>query len=170
MPPTSQLTRGCQGGSQGVCAWRANFHDFLARLGKTPLSSKSELNLLSLVINPVQPKVGPVFLYDISQLSEAQFRKDLKDFLGLARDIPPFPAIDTSGRFDHLPSIKHKTANQKIDICDGEHDAIRLVLMKKATSASIWIQDYFLKSEDVFVSNRPWFETVLNSWKRDPCG
>jgi len=169
MLPTSKLTKGCQGGSQGVCAWRSNFHDFLARLGKTPLSSPSELKLLSLAINPAQHKVGPVFLYDMSQLSEVKFRKDLRDFLGLTRDIPPFPAIDTSGRFDHISSIKRRTASEKIDICNPEHAAIRSVLMKKATSASIWIGDYFLKSEDVFVSNRPYFESVLKSWKNDPC-
>lgn len=153
---------------QGVCAWRSNFHDFLARLGKTPLSSPSELKLLSLAINP--HKVGPVFLYDISQLSEVKFRSDLRDFLGLTKEIPPFPAIDTSGRFDHISSVKRRTANEKIDICNSEHNDIRAVLMEKATRASIWLEDYFLQSEDVFVSNRPYFKDVLKSWKADPCG
>mmetsp|Transcript_18 Transcript_18/g.50 ORF Transcript_18/g.50 Transcript_18/m.50 type:complete len:507 (+) Transcript_18:55-1575(+) len=170
MPHTTKLTRGCGSGSQGVCAWRANFHDFLARLGKTSLAAPSELKLLSLAINHVQPKVGPVFIYDISQLSEVKFRKDLRDFLGLTKDIPPFPAIDTSGRFDHLMAVKGQKVNKKIDICDPEHNVIRSVLMKKASSASVWIHDYFLNSEDVFVSNRPYFEAVLKSWKNDPCG
>lgn len=166
---TSKLTRGCPPGSQGVCAWRANFADFLARLGKTPLSP-SELKLLSLDLKPVKSKVGAVFLYDISQLSDKKFRKDLKDFLGLTQDIPPIPQIDTSGRFDHLPSIKKQTSNKMIDICDKEHDDIRLVLMEKAERISSWIIKYFLKSEEVYVSNRPYFESVIKSWMHDPCG
>jgi len=166
---TSQLTRGCKPGSQGVCAWRANFHDFLARLGKTSLSS-SELKLLSLNLKPVTSKVGPVFIYELTQLSDKKFRKDLKDFLGLAKDIPPIPQIDTSGRFDHLPSIKQQTSNKKIDICDSEHDTIRLVLMEKSKRISTWMRQYFLKSDEVFVSNRPYFESMLKSWMWDPCG
>lgn len=169
MPPTSKLKR-CGPGSQGVCAWRANFHDFLARLGKTPLSSSTELKLLSLGNHPVQSSVGPVFLYELSQLSEVKFRQDLRDFLGLTKDIPPFPVVDTSGRFDHVTAVKQRTAKEKIDICNREHDAIRSVLMEKATSASIWIRDYFLESEDVFVSNRPHFEAMVKSWMHDPCG
>ena len=167
--PTSKLTKGCMPGSQGVCAWRANFHDFLARLGKTPLST-DELKLLSLDLKPVTSKVGKVFIYELTQLSDNKFRKDLKDFLGLAKDIPPIPQIDTSGRYDHLPSVKQQTTDKKIDICDSEHDAIRLVLMEKAKRISSWMREYFLKSEDVFVSNRPYFESMLKSWMRDPCG
>ena len=166
---TSQLTRGCKPGSQGVCAWRANFHDFLARLGKTSLSS-SELKLLSLNLKPVTSKVGPIFIYELTQLSDKRFRKDLKDFLGLTKDIPPIPQIDTSGRFDHLPSVKQQTSNKKIDICDSEHDAIRLVLMEKAKRISTWMRQYFIKSDEVFVSNRPYFESMLKSWMWDPCG
>ena len=121
MPPTSKLKR-CGPGSQGVCP--CNFHDFLVRLDKTPLSSPSELKLLSLGHHPVQSSVGPVFLCELSQSSEVKSRQDLRDFLGLSKDIPPFPAVDTSGRFDHITAVKQRTANEKIDICDPEHDAI----------------------------------------------
>jgi hypothetical protein len=137
--PTSKLTKGCHSGSQGVCAWRANFHVFLARLGKTPLSSPSELKLLSLSLKPVQSKVGPVFLYDISQLSKDEFRKDLQIFLGLADDMPLLPNINTSGSFDHIASGKLQSNARLINICNPEHDAIRLALMEKAMRASVWI-------------------------------
>jgi len=178
MLPTSELTRGCISGSQGVCAWRANFHDFLSRLGKTPMSSTSEIQLLQLGLDPVKSKVGPVFLYEVSQLSEsgyngavrsAQFRTDLKGFLGLQKEIPPFPLIDTSGRFDFLPPVKRQVDRNKIDICQPEHAAIRAVLMEKATLASKWILEYFLQSDEVFVSSRDHFEMILESWKHDPC-
>ena len=170
MLPTAKLTRGCPPGSQGVCAWRASFHDFLARLGKTP-GSKSELKLLSLGLDPLQSKeVGPVFIYDLSQLSQRSFREDLREFLGLSNDIPPFPLVDTSGRFDHIAAVKTQTDKEKIDICGAEHDAIRSALLIKAQSASKWIRDYFLKSPEVHVSNRKYFEATLRSWMKDPCG
>lgn len=169
MLPTSKLTKGCPSGSQGVCAWRANFHDFLARLGKTPLSSPSELNFLSLSLKPVQSNVGPVFLYDMSQLSKDEFKKDLQIFLGLADDMPPLPNIDTSGRFTHIASGKLQSNARLIDICNPEHDAIHSALMEKARRASVWIRSYFLKSDEVFVSNRQSLEASLLSWMRDPC-
>ena len=178
MLPTSELTKGCISGSQGVCAWRASFHDFLSRMGKTPMTSKSEKDLLQLGLEPVKTKLGPVFLYEISQLSDsgdpggarsAQFRKDLKRFLGLQQEIPPFPFIDTSGRFDFVAPVKRQVDQNKINICDANHDAIRGVLMEKARLASEWIRDYFLQSEEVFVSSRQHFELIIDSWRFDPC-
>ena len=178
MLPTSELTKGCVVGSQGVCAWRASFHDFLSRLGKTPMTSTSEKDLLQLGLEPVKTKLGPVFLYEISQLSDsgdpggvrsAQFRKDLKRFLGLQQEIPPFPFIDTSGRFDFLAPVKRQVDQNKINICDANHDAIRGVLMEKAILASEWIRNYFLQSEEVFVSSRQHFELIIDSWRFDPC-
>ncbi|KAL7462737.1 hypothetical protein ACHAXS_003113 [Conticribra weissflogii] len=174
---TSQLTRGCIGGSQGVCAWRANFHDFLSRLGKTPMTAPSERELLFLGLDALQTPVGPVFLYEVSQLTESddggirseQFRRDLGNFLGLSTEIPPFPKIDTSGRFDSVPGMKRLTDDGKINICDTEHHKIREVLMQKAKLSSVWIRDYFLQSDDVFVSSRKYFINIIETWMYDPC-
>ena len=94
----------------------------------------------------------------------------MRNFLGLRKDIPPFPAVDTSGRWDHIGDTKQKTAADKIDICHPEHDVIRGVLMEKAKSASVWIREYFLKSSDVYVSDRKYLEDILKSWMWDPCG
>jgi len=170
MLPTSNLTRGCGPGSQGVCAWRASFHDFLSTLGKTPMNSNEEKKLLTLGLEPVETKVGNVFLYDVAQLSEKRFRRDLQDFLGLSKDIPEFPAISTAGRFDHIDSYKQKSSRKKIDICDDQHEKIRRVLLQKAQRASIWIHGYFMKSPDVHISDRKFFVELLKSWQRDPCG
>lgn len=174
---TNSLTKGCTYGSQGVCAQRANFADFLSQLGKTALDTAKELDLLTMGLSPVKTKVGKVFLYDLSQLSESengriqstQFREDLKAFLELSVDIPPFPAIDTSGRFDFLEPIKKQTEADKIDICDAEHNRIREVLMEKARTSSLWIRDYFLESSDVVVSNRSHFVELIERWNEDPC-
>ena len=180
-----------------MCAWRASFHDFLSTLGKTPMTSKEEKNLLTLGLEPVKTKVGDVFLYDVAQLSEKRFRLDLQNFLGLAKEIPEFPAIvssckgcrferslrqdrvidrcffiiqSTAGRFDHIDSYKRKADRKKIDICDEEHEKIRRVLLQKAQRASVWIHGYFLKSPDVHISDRKFFVELLKSWQRDPCG
>ncbi|KAL3769934.1 hypothetical protein ACHAWO_001882 [Cyclotella atomus] len=174
---TNLLTRGCTFGSQGVCAQRASFADFLSQLGKTRLDTPKELDLLSMGLNPVKSSVGKVFLYDLSQLSESEdgriqstrFREDLKAFLGLTVDIPPFPVIDTSGRFDFLEPIKQQTDANKIDICDNEHARIHQVLMEKARTSSVWIRDYFLESSDVIVSNRSHFLELIERWNEDPC-
>lgn len=174
---TTKLTRGCTFGSQGVCGHRANFADYLSQLGKTPMDSAKELDLLSMGLPPVKTPVGKVFLYDVSQLSESEdgiiqstrFRQDLKDFLGLSVDIPPFPRIDTSGRFNFLEPVKKQTEQDMIDICDSDHDKIRNVLMDKARIASRWMKDYFLESTDVVVSNRDHFIEILDGWNEDPC-
>mmetsp|Transcript_10795 Transcript_10795/g.22090 ORF Transcript_10795/g.22090 Transcript_10795/m.22090 type:complete len:526 (+) Transcript_10795:35-1612(+) len=174
---TSKLTKGCIGGSQGVCAWRANFHDFLSRLGKTPMTTSSERELLVLGLDPVLTPVGPVFLYELSQLTESddggirseQFRKDLGNFLELSTEIPPFPKLDTSGRFDSVPGIKRLTDESKIHICDTEHDDIREVLMEKAKMSSVWIREYFLHSDEVVISSRNHFIDIIERWMYDPC-
>merc|ERR1719253_36547 len=140
-----------------------------------PLASSEELRLLSPggatapATPPARGRLGPVFLYDLSQLSDRRFRRDLRDFLGLTRDIPPFPAVDTSGRFDHVAGVKRRATRERIDICAAEHGPIRATLMEKARGASVWIRRYFLESEEVVVSNRPFFEAVVGSWMRDPC-
>jgi hypothetical protein len=141
------------------------------------MSSTSELRLLTLGLAPVKTHVGKVFLYDVSQLSESndggmrstQFRKDLKDFLGLTADIPPFPVVDTSGKFDFLAPIKKQTENDMIDICTSEHTKIRAVLMEKARMSSAWIREFFLESDEVFVSSRDHFLELLENWNVDPC-
>mmetsp|Transcript_25480 Transcript_25480/g.40001 ORF Transcript_25480/g.40001 Transcript_25480/m.40001 type:complete len:146 (+) Transcript_25480:877-1314(+) len=142
------------------------------------MSSTSEKQLLQLGLDRVKSNVGPVFFYDVSQLSESsndggarstQFRTDLKRFLGLQKEIPPFPLVNTSGRFDFLPDVKHQVNRNKIDICQPNHDVIRKVLMEKAKLASTWIRDYFLQSDEVFVSSRDHFELILESWMHDPC-
>jgi hypothetical protein len=177
MMHTNLLTKGCTYGSQGVCVQRASFADFLSQLGKTQQDTSKELDLLTMGLTPVKTPVGKIFLYDLSQLSESedgriqstQFREDLKAFLGLTVDIPPFPTIDTSGRFDFLEPIKQQTDANKIDICDNEHARIHQVLMEKARTSSVWIRDYFLQSNAVIVSNRSHFVELLERWNEDPC-
>ena len=172
--PTSKLTKRCIAGSQGVCAWRANFADFLSRLGKTPRMSIEEENLLALNLPVVPGFTGHIFLYDVSQLSNKQhdddnnkelvtsFRKDLANFLGIKFELDEIPFLNAA-EHDHF-RLKYQ-----IKICDDEHKEIRAVLLDMAKKTSKWIRKYFLASDDVFVSSRNEFIEIMERWVKDPC-
>lgn len=172
---TDKLER-CVRGSHGICAWRANIADFLAALNKTPLN-KEEMQYMALQETQQRKdgNVGPVFLYEISQLNEdnkgvsSELRKDLAEFLGIKESISEFPHVSTAGVLDWIDGIKDFTQDYMIDICDEEHAFIRSLLMTKAKNASEWILKYFLQSADVHVSSREYFIKQIKGWSQDPC-
>lgn len=174
MPPAERLIGGlavCRRG-HNVCTDRANFHRFLARLGKTPLSSKEELQLLPPGWN--QKEVfrleSELFLIHVSQMGDKnstrldQFRQDLQSFAGLHGEIQL-----KNGKVAAEVNVTPQVQRNMIDICSTEHESLRQVLMKQAKKASIWIIDYLLKSPDVVVSSRKHFIDLVRQWKIDPC-
>lgn len=184
MAATNKLDR-CISGSHGVCAWRTNIVDFMSRLNKTRMDD-DEILYKSLgedsgayrgfnMKDQGRAHVGPVFMYELSQLKEENggisdaFRKDLADFLDLDGELPPIPHISTAGVLDFIPGVKELSESLVIDICDEEHSYIRSILLKKAQSASEWITKYFIKSNDVRVSSEQYFVKRLKGWKVDPC-
>lgn len=56
-----------------------------------------------------------------------------------------------------------------IHICDEEHDDVRKELVKIGKEAAKWITEYFIESEDVFVSSREEFVKLMDDWGHDPC-
>jgi hypothetical protein len=175
LKPTHELTGRCFSGSQGICAWRANFHDFLARLGKTNVKDPAEAKLLSLHLDTVPTPVGNIFLYDLQQLADQDskrqetFRSDLAEFVGLTEKLPEIPHIDTKGKHDGIAGVKELNQKRMIDICTDEHVEIRNVLMDKSKRTARWVRQYFLKSEDVMVSSKEYFLQILDDWEQDPC-
>lgn len=171
---TDKLTRRCVAGSQGICAWRANFHDFMSRLGKTPRSMEEE-HLLSLHLPPVPSPVGRVFLYELDQLGDsdayrkAAFREDLRQFLGIEQQLPDMPHINTIGKLDFHPRLKRVGLKKMIDICEDQHLNIRTILMDKARRTSRWVLRFFLQSDEVTVSSREYLVELLKKWELDPC-
>lgn len=170
--PTEKLAKRCIPGSLGICGWRASFVDFLYKLGKTDGTIK-ERKLLELNLNRVQ--VGDVFIYELGQLSDTnetrarQFRQDLASFLGLEGEMPPIPHVNTLGRFDYIDAWKEEAHARKIDICDDEHIYARRILQDKTERTSKWVREYLLGSNEVFVSSREYFTSILEGWMDDPC-
>lgn len=183
LPPPGELIGSCVDDSpyicskrcavkthtQNVCTDRAKFHHQLSRFGKTPMNSKEENDLLVHDMDIV-PSNGTIFLMDIAQLfpSEKASRhlaRDLSNYLGLRQRLPSLEDLPPdSSRYTDPKRTKYF-----INICDDEHRYLREVLVGIGTEAYIWIRDYFLNSDDVFVSSREDFLELISKWQYDPC-
>jgi hypothetical protein len=173
LPNPKELMGSCSNHEhKGFCTDRAQFHQNLAKFGKTNLRDPAEKALLRL---PRKSKdflrtSNPIFLYDMSQIYDAnqtrleQFKADLQHFLRLPAPLPD--ASDAAGKTT-TSRVKKKVLN----ICLDEHEAVRKELVEIGTRASMWIRKYFMKldPDEVTISNRDFFEQALKEWKFDPC-
>jgi hypothetical protein len=189
MPPASDLVGKCLKGGYNVCTYRSNFHLFLSNLQLTPMGAK-ELDYIEAQYhkqrNPLVIASGgrpQVFLYEVSELtssssssssttnnaSDIDLRHALQSFLGLAIPISPFiwfkPGRDHEGDQEKIKALDAK----KIDICQGQYDALRQILQQQATNASRWIRHYLLEAPEVSVSNKASFAEIMRGWETDPC-
>jgi hypothetical protein len=57
---------------------------------------------------------------------------------------------------------------ETINICDEEYSDVRAVLVKQAKKTMSWMQEFIL-SEDVFVSRKDYFLSLVQTWGDDPC-
>lgn len=162
-----------------MCTFRGNFQIFLSNLGKTNMTI--DMNERKFVdsefwkaIHPT-PTDRPVFLYEVSQLSDRddnralQFRVDLQKFLHLQQPIEPFiwykPGVNHTEERDLL-----EVSGKKIDICEERYENLRSVLMHQSVQAAQWIRAYFLHANGVTVSSPDYFSnTLLKAWEVDPC-
>ena len=167
-----------------VCTDRGRLHAALARLGKTPMLENEELSLLygqdiiqatrhsntDMMTSStqdhrrlsVQPDglANEIFLYEVRQIHDKESSKEL------SKSIQRYLGIH-----EEFPEIQQYKQNKTraINICNGEHDKARKVLVEHASSASNWIQQYFLGSSDVTVADPNSFHHLLNDWSVDPC-
>lgn len=171
-PYKPKCMTSCPSGKMDVCTVRANFHWALSRLGKTPMKSKDEKALLQHDMS-IDPMPNKVFIMEQRQIiynhpSAQNFTKDVHDFLGLKKpltDLQPYvPPADKYAEFSNKEAVKHL-----IHICDEEHDDVRRELVKIGKEAAKWITEYFIESEDVFVSSREEFIKLMQDWGQDPC-
>lgn len=169
MPPPNDLIGKCTPASRSVCTDSAALHHFLARLGKTNMTSPDELELLqqSQTLTTRIHVPNQVFLYTDDQFGDRNttrsriFAQDIQNYLGFEQTMPPIPS---------KPQIEHvKRKQPKINICDETYDILRNILMRHSRAASLWIRHYLLKSDDVFVSSREHFEELVEKWMEDPC-
>jgi len=167
----------------GVSGDRANFALPLSKLGKTKLGP-GELKLLANMtvvkriderknavidylemIKSNRPNLGRVFLYDVEQLGDenvaraTQFRNDLAAFLKLGNSLPPPGATNTNK--DESP--------YKIDICSDIYTNLRSTLLQHGKEMSEWLLEYFIESDDVFVSDKDFVKNILRAYSEDPC-
>ena len=184
MPPTSALIGPCEPNyqyvqwncssrcpsrNQNVCTQRANFHHALSRLGKTTMSSPEEQELLKHDMK-YYPMSNKIFLMENRQIilnnnASNYITRDLSKFLGLKQRLPPLhPYKLKPNKYSDKEAASHM-----INICDKLHDKVRSVLVRQGRDAATWIQNYFLKSPDVFVSDRKEFIKLLEDWDQDPC-
>jgi hypothetical protein len=166
----------CSRGSHYVCTLRSNFHLFLSNLGKTNLTA-DELDILPHGYKQYAKPVAvpnPVFLYDVSQLSDPdptrnqEFLNDLQTYLGLSQPISPMIWVKPGKNLTDAVFVEREA--RKIDICNDEYQLVRDELMQQSIAAAKWIRNYFMQAPTVTVSNPGYFSNViLESWLRDPC-
>jgi hypothetical protein len=189
----------CDNGGKILCTHMGAFHVKLFRLGKTDMSSDelellnpyiagSDQDILEHVIHrqTVQPQQSTttgsiipkmknkVFFLDLRQLSDSNhtrskmFRQDLQQFLGLRHDLTP---VFRARPFKQLElTLDEESKRHKIQsICDLKHLPLQQELFPMAQKASLWIRNYFLKSEDVVVSSPDYVEELLETWMHNPC-
>lgn len=163
LPDALHLIGNCSTKSQGVCTDRAMFHVNLAAFGKTAMHGPERRLLGHLRYHLLGRIENPIFLYDIAQLYDNnttrtnRFKKDLQIFLGLDTALPAMDGEHT------------RPKDERLDICEPRYTKLRAELLDIGYAASTWIRNYFLQSRDVYVSDRPHLESVLQEWKLDPC-
>ena len=180
MPPPEKLIGRCTKGMFNVCTFRARFHLFLANMGKTNVTTdpleRQWFGKKQHLLQKAVPTPAPVFLYEVSQLSDPnmerskRFVQDLQNFLGLQQTLD-----DSMVWFK--PGIKHDNADslqsvdaRKIDICDERYNDLRRTLLNNARNASAWMAQYFVTAPGVTVSSPDYFvQSIMQAWKVDPC-
>lgn len=146
-----------------VCTGISKFHEALSRLNFTAMNSDEELDLLGHHKRSIHGNLtGRVFLLELGQLSDRtsrrdSFQKDIEDFLGLRSNSIQFPKREV------------KQSDYLFNICDDRFKDVRNALLKIGINASKWIQEYFIKSPRIVVSNRAHFVELIETWKYDPC-
>jgi hypothetical protein len=156
-----------------VCPDGSLYHCQLALLGKVKTTGQEDLfhprcedNLR--LYQKYTP--NPVFLYEIHQVNgedktrDKLFYEDLSNFLELDEAIPPWKEEDREALF-----AKKAQRSAMLNICDDKYLALRDVLMENARNASLWIRNYFIHSDEVTISSREQFVSILEGWMVDPC-
>jgi hypothetical protein len=167
MPPAETLLGKCRPETYQISTDEALFHIHLSNLGKTNRSATAEEKLLEApqykVFKNLPRAPNPVFLYEISQLHDANqtradlYRSDLQAYLGLRQPLDPVEGPEEENQI------------KVFDICEENYSEIRAELMKHAKAASVWIREYFLGHPDVTVSSQEHFKELLVKWMIDPC-
>lgn len=174
--PGQPCTLGCPT-KLNLCLHRANFHLYLARLGKTALRTDAERQWL------VQKKDGddeypnvpnwnvtnPIFLYEQTTLRDDPVWDSLAQFLGM-------DSIRHDRTLGNATTKPKRGGGSMIRICDAEYDALRVPLLRSAYAVSRWLLEYLIPvaknsaRPDVVIHNVTEFAQIVQKYQDDPCG
>jgi len=177
LPPITFTTKeGWIQTRSDVCTLTSTFHYALSRLGLTPLTSKTEWELLD--HHPwsiISGWKGRLFLMETAQLADGdnghtdrlgQWERQVEDFLG----IEPHSFNSTK------PLTEEKEGEETpwprfMNICDEEHGELRAYLLEIGEKSATWIKTYLMQAllEKVVIPNRQHFLELLDKWSIDPC-
>jgi len=150
----------------------ARFDAYLKQLAKVPLDENERKTMFDETLWPkrVSPNPYKVFIYTVEQLHDeneirqVQFQTDLQHHLGLSSPFRDFNKASKANAVHN--SVRYK---EQIDICDHQYVRIRKKLVQQGRISSDWIINRFIESNDVAVSDKDYFTTVLRTWGNDPC-
>lgn len=103
-----------------------------------------------------------------TSLSES-FIKDLSNFLGLNQTLPHLAKRIVPGKKFEDENLQAYRDSLKINICDEVYKPLRTLLVEHGKTSALWIRNYFLRSEDVFVPSGKAFDLFMDNWSIDPC-
>ena len=182
MPALQKIPYTNQGFSQLVTLGRAAYSDSLIHLGKTPFQEVPERSLIHYVkrndmkrnnIQAYPYTPNKVYLYDTAQLNDenttrrSQLLVDIQNFLGLNQPLDE-PLHFSPGK-EQADEKQKMIDEKKIKICEDQYKDVRNELIKIGKHSQEWILNWFLKSPDVYVSNRQHFIEILKGYQDDPC-
>ena len=76
-------------------------------------------------------------------------------------------------QFDQVPKgDSHQDSSryaEHLDICEPQFNNLRNQIVQDANRTSAWIIEKFIESNDVVVSGKDNFASILNKWSEDPC-
>jgi len=166
MPPPSTLIGSKKVAKRDVYTELAQFEKSLMLLGKFNLM-QDDFAWLEENRRTVLPIKNKVFLYLQEQFQDEnttrfqQFLDDLLLFVGVEE------SKVTPDDFPHANS--HANKLNAFDICDEVHKDVRDVLLSGGKATAKWFETNLENSRDIYVSDKEYFLSMVNTWGQDPC-
>lgn len=174
IPTPFELTKGTNHWLD-VSTALGRFDVYLRQLAKVTIAQHEIVQMLNndqhqFWEKRISPNPFKVFIYTVEQLHDKnaarqqQFKLDLQEFLRLKTPLM---------QFDQMPKgDSHQDSSQyaeHLDICEPQFNNLRNQIVQDANRTSAWIIEKFIESNDVVVSGKDNFASILNKWSEDPC-
>ena len=170
LPDAEKVKGACPHGRVLVCTDRGRAHESLALMGRSALGPVEQaLFQQHIDVNETTP--NPIFLYESLQLNhlESDAPDNKADGLPLFwLDLSQYLELDEPLKPGKLNGENHSTPDA-LNICEDRYGELRVTLTDIGRASAQWIRQYFLDADNVFVSDRSYFESLLDNWSTDPC-